>query len=607
MRFLRRRRSIISLIVLLCVGAGTSYLFIAVPKFAAEAVLLIDPNIVEHDQQPSAPMDAQTDSLLRLQSQIEVLKSEKVALAVIKNLGLTRDAEFVGSGFSEKVALAVIKNLGLTRDAEFVGSGFNSFDLTDEWITDRPKSEFELTRRAVKRFEDQLSVTRRNRSYAVQIRFQSVDPKRAALIANAIVDAYIANQMDARYEATRRAAKWLQDRTKELRAQLSAATQSSGADTPPQSDSSIGSTDSRFSTRFYTEELRSRNTQELRARNNDRVVELNDQLSQLQVASQAIQQQSFPIWDARVITEAAPPLKPSSPKSILVLALSGLSGAILGIGAGLLLDGLDRTFRTRGQVSHELEADCIAVIPALADLTQLRPKEKRRSAPSGKRMIAPEQSPIWAIHTLSSPDLREGFCSISAAIESVSHGGKRNQVIGITSAQSKEGKSTIAAGISETMASIGARVILVDCDLRNPWLSSTLTPAPERGLFDVISDVASIEDVAWTDPITGLVFVPAVEQARPEKTNTLPSNSLRQLLGDLRKAYDYVIVDLPTMIQLADIRAVTGEVDSFILVIEWGKTNINIVKRAVSVSRVALLGIVLNKADINALGRYDSC
>jgi polysaccharide biosynthesis transport protein len=309
------------------------------------------------------------------------------------------------------------------------------------------------------------------------------------------------------------------------------------------------------------------------------------------------------------ITEAAPPLMPSSPKSILVLALSGLSGAILGIGAGLLLDGLDRTFRARGQVSHELEADCIAVIPALAVLTQLRPKGKRCYAPSGTRMIAPEQSPIWAIHTLSSPDLREGFCGISAAIQSLNHRGKRNQVIGITSAQSKEGKSTIAAGISETMASIGARVILVDCDLRNPWLSSTLTPAPERGLFDVISGVASIEDVTWTDPITGLVFIPAVEKARPERTNTLPSNSLRQLLGDLRKAYDYVIVDLPTMIQLADIRAVTGEVDSFILVIEWGKTHINLVKRAVSVSRVAYentLGIVLNKADINTLGRYDS-
>jgi polysaccharide biosynthesis transport protein len=283
MRFLRRRRSIIFLIVLLCVGAGTFYLFIADPKFAAEAVLLIDPSRVEHDQQPSGPMDTQADSW-RLQSQIEVLRSEKVALAVIKNLRLTRDAEFVGSGSNS------------------VGN------LIDEWITVRPKSEFELTRRAVKRFEDQLSVTRRNRSYAVQIRFQSVDPKRAALIANAIVDAYIADQMDARYEATRRAAKWLQDRMKELRAQLSAEaseraadvvgengsssqridsgfrrlTQSSGADTPPQSTSSIGTG---------------------RPVNNDRVAELNNQLSQVQVASQAIQRQSFPISEARVITD----------------------------------------------------------------------------------------------------------------------------------------------------------------------------------------------------------------------------------------------------------------------------------------------------------------
>jgi Mrp family chromosome partitioning ATPase len=70
-----------------------------------------------------------------------------------------------------------------------------------------------------------------------------------------------------------------------------------------------------------------------------------------------------------------------------------------------------------------------------------------------------------------------------------------------------------------------------------------------------------------------------------------------------------MIIDLPIMSQLADIPAVTDEIDSFILIIEWGKTNMTVVRRALSLSRTVhetLLGAVLNKVDMKALTRYDA-
>ncbi|HEY7296357.1 MAG TPA: Wzz/FepE/Etk N-terminal domain-containing protein [Xanthobacteraceae bacterium] len=559
-RFLQRRRSIIILVLLLSVGTGILYLFIAIPKFTSQAVLLIDPNRVSREQQTSGPTDTQADSF-RLQSQIEVLKSEKVALAVINALQLTRDAEFVGPDRSGAFTV------GLT-------------DALSDLNTAADDSNYRLIRRAVKRFEDRLSVKRREGSYAVQINFQSTDPKQAALIANTVVDAYIADQMDARYEATRRAANWLQDRIKKLRAQLSAGAQSSNAGNPGG-----------------------------HGVDEDRVTELNIQSSQLQVASQTIQQQPFPISEARVITEATPPLLPSSPKPMLVLALTGLGGALLGMAAGMLLDGLDRTFRTMGQVSRELGTDCIGVIPARPMLTERRPARRSRLPPPGTRIIGPEQSPIWRINSSSSPDLRGGIHSISAVIESLKRRGNQNQIVGLTSVLAREGKSTIAAGVSELMASQGARTILVDCDLLHPWLSSILSPAPERGLFEVISGASSVDEISWTDPVTGLVFLPSAKTPRPIKSSTLTSYSVRQLFTDLRKAYDFMIIDLPIMSQLADIPAVTDEIDSFILIIEWGKTNMTVVRRALSLSRTVhetLLGAVLNKVDMKALTRYDA-
>ena len=188
----------------LTIALSVIYLITARASFTAQAQMMIDAHKLQVFQQQSILGDVPIDTA-QVESQIEVLKSENVASAVIKNLHLTEDPEFVGSGGGLMGTLF-----------GFVLSPFGS----DQ---DQASSEFELNRRAIEAFQDRLNVKRVGLSYVIQIGFRSYDPEHAAQIANAVADAYIVDQLEAKYQATRRASVWLQDRIKELRDQVSDA------------------------------------------------------------------------------------------------------------------------------------------------------------------------------------------------------------------------------------------------------------------------------------------------------------------------------------------------------------------------------------------------
>ena len=83
---------------------------------------------------------------------------------------------------------------------------------------------------------------------------------------------------------------------------------------------------------------------------------------------------------------------------------------------------------------------------------------------------------------------------------------------------------------------------------------------------------------------------------------------MKRLFDRLRERYDYVIVDLSPLAPVVDVRAATHLFDSYLFVVEWGKTNIDVVERALNTARGVydnLLGVILNKVDFVRLGRYD--
>ena len=89
-----------------------------------------------------------------------------------------------------------------------------------------------------------------------------------------------------------------------------------------------------------------------------------------------------------------------------------------------------------------------------------------------------------------------------------------SKVVGLTSALPDEGKSTIAASLAQVLANSGKRVIVVDCDLRNPSLSATLTPDADAGITDIVSGARSLEDTVWTDSRNEIGLPAGEESAR---------------------------------------------------------------------------------------------
>jgi succinoglycan biosynthesis transport protein ExoP len=186
----------------------------------------------------------------------------------------------------------------------------------------------------------------------------------------------------------------------------------------------------------------------------------------------------------------------------------------------------------------------------------------------------------------------------------------RNKVIGVTSVLLREGKSVVAANLSEMIAISGGKALLIDGDLRNRALTRQLAPAAEAGLIDVLAHRAAVEELVWRDPNTNLDFLPVGSPIGAANFPIVLASpvAMQGLLKAVRGRYDYVILDLPPMAPVADVKAASHLIDFFVLVIEWGRTSREAVVDALNTAPLVgqkLLGAVLNKADMTTSKKLD--
>ncbi|MCA1453711.1 polysaccharide biosynthesis tyrosine autokinase [Bradyrhizobium sp. BRP22] len=321
------------------------------------------------------------------------------------------------------------------------------------------------------------------------------------------------------------------------------------------------------------------------------------------------QQESFPIAQARIMYPAMPPQSKSKPKSTLVMALSLCGGLGLGLGLGLFREVMDRVFRTSAQIESILGLPCLSLVPALRAEKSLTSASWNSDHDARQRRIFSGSTFHRTIIGKPLSRYAESIRAIKLAID-LNPSKASNQVIGITSALPNEGKTTIAASLAQLIAHSGKSVIVVDCDLRNPSLSASLAANATAGIVEVISHGRQIEETIWRDPKTNLAFLPAVSRTPVLHTSEmLAADSMRKLFEQLRSTYDYVIVDLPPLSPLVDVRSTTTFIDCFVLVVEWGQTKVEVVKHALHTAQNihdCLIGAVLNKTDIKAMTRYDT-
>jgi succinoglycan biosynthesis transport protein ExoP len=327
----------------------------------------------------------------------------------------------------------------------------------------------------------------------------------------------------------------------------------------------------------------------------------------LQRYMESVQQQSFPITEARVISAATRPLNKSQPKSLIILAASLLGGLVLAFGAAMARELADNVFRTSSQVEEGLQTTCISIVPQIGasakPLGALPNRARKEATPDGAAMLR-----YVVDHPLSR--FSEALRSVKVAID-LNSIVRQNRVIAITSTLPNEGKSTISSNLAQLIAHSGAKVLLVDSDLRNPSLSRDLCPQHEVGLVDVIGNKVTIDDAIMTDPVTQLAFLPA-GSARLKLLHTnevLASKLMQGFIEQMKARFDYIIIDMPPMAPVVDVRVTSSFVDSYLFVVEWGQTKTDVIRHNLKGAPELydrLLGVVLNKADTKLLARYES-
>lgn len=345
----------------------------------------------------------------------------------------------------------------------------------------------------------------------------------------------------------------------------------------------------------------------VQAKEYDRTANAYDALytSLLQRYTDAVNQQSFPIATAQVISRAVKPGAPSSPRRFVTLILGLIAGAGLGVVAAFTRDATDQSLRHAGQVER-LGVPCYAMLPVL----EREPDFKRRRLALSSSTSAPSRHAsdklkvefllhdpaslfAQAVQTIKTQLVMAGFA-------------QDNRVIGLTSERSGEGKSTIAANLALLFSHPDRRTLLIDADIFNPTLSRLLDVPAGMGLSDVLTGRCSFDDALVElagSHLTVLTGGQSVAHA-----DLLGSHHMRELLDAARQRFDRVIVDLPPVGEVVSTREVTPFLDGTVLVATWRKTQVSALGDTLKVfefDRSKVFGVVLNKTATGALeGRH---
>ena len=326
-------------------------------------------------------------------------------------------------------------------------------------------------------------------------------------------------------------------------------------------------------------------------------------------------QESLEMPDSRIVTSASIPVLPSLPKTKLILGFA----LLLGLGGGsliaFLIDYLDRRVKTLEQ------AEAISGVPALAAIPLIGAREIARRAQRGRKELAQYNPRTMRLlpPSLQSPLARyaidEPGTFFAEAIRTVRLSIQRTQrfepikTILVTSALDGEGKTTLAANLAVSLASLGIKTLLIDGDLRNPELTRSLCPNSGAGLLEVATGQIPLEQALLLDRSTGLSILPsAAMKDHNTITELMFSQQMSDLLDRLRQHFELIIIDSPPLVPLVDGRALAEISDRIILALAWDQTPEDVVTHTIDLLSPVydrLLGTVLTRVDLRRLRFYD--
>ncbi len=638
------------------------------PEYRASAILEVRQetrNVIDVEDVESVIADSEF-----LTTQVELLRSETVAVDVIEALGLVGDPAFAETD-------------------------------SDEWA--RMDSDARL-RTSVEGFREHLSVSPVGRSRLIRVSFEHPNPRRAAEIVNVVTETFISNALARRFNATAYARDFLQERLALIKTSLEAAErdlvqyasdngiiiledeeagQSSGSldaaaiaalnislvDAQSELSFAESALEQARSNSFTSDILASNSVTELKKQKVELDAEYIEQLATFKpthpdmlelkaridlfdaaIAAesdavisgrlaeaeatyatalarvQSIQSRLLSLKDSlvdlreksieynirqrevetertqyeallqrlrevsitddiganlvEVVDEAQVPMRPARPNKPITILLASLLGTAIGMALATFRELFDNRIGTPADVTKRLESTVMGVLPTLK---------------SGEDIVSALSQPAHPLtEALASLRTNVRFSGTSDSL----------RVIHITSTRSGEGKSSTTFGLASSFAALGARVLLIDADLRLPTFSSN---APENtGLSNMLVSNDPLENHIIESQIENLWILPCGASV-PNPSELLSSAGFAAAIEAARDTFDYVLIDSPPILGLADAPLLGTTADATLLIVQANAVRSNRILaglQRMQQSHSRILGVVLNRFEPKRFSAY---
>lgn len=293
------------------------------------------------------------------------------------------------------------------------------------------------------------------------------------------------------------------------------------------------------------------------------------------------QKASVETAEAHEISQALPPQHPSWPPSGQFTVAACGAGVFLGLMAVYLLHLFDTAVSSGDDIRTATALPCFALLPEVGKraLGHLRVEDyiARRPLTAFAEQIRGLRAGLWL-------------------------GAHRPRVIAITAARPGEGKTVLTLSLGRSAKLAGEKVLLIECDLRQPKFARIFGADAEPGLSDFLRGNVPLEDIPREDPMTGLTYIPAGKPGG-DMLSLFLSDAMARLLETMRGHYDLILLDTPPMQAMSEARVAAAIADAVLLCVRWRHTPRAVLRHAFDLLRdthANVIGTVLTRVDPRA-------
>ncbi|HEX8639193.1 MAG TPA: polysaccharide biosynthesis tyrosine autokinase, partial [Pyrinomonadaceae bacterium] len=301
---------------------------------------------------------------------------------------------------------------------------------------------------------------------------------------------------------------------------------------------------------------------------------------------------------------AIPPTEPISPRRLTSVMAALFLSTLFGMGLALFLEYLDDTIRTTEEIENYLQLPALAAIPTIDSM----PKRRLLLVGGGNEESEDDAKSQLLIHSDSRSALAEAYRQLRTSIL-LSTAGHAPKSLLITSSLPAEGKTTTATNTAISLAQTGARVLIIDADMRRPRLHTVFNISNAQGLSTILSSEATEKemlDVIQYDETAKTFLLPS-GPVPPNPAELIGSEQMTHFMKTMQNNFTHVVIDSPPIASFTDGVLIASLVDGVILVVHAGKSSRQVVRRSRKLLMdvgAKIFGVVLNNVNLRSQDNY---